>query len=129
MLNSIKGRSRGNNYSANALKPEIDGVSSAGFNSTVRNIGLGSVVFACINLHNNDGTAAWLQVFFRPADEVVLGTTPPDVTFKFGGNESRTQLFVELPIGSGSRMSVAVTTSETGATGVTSAMTGNIFYA
>lgn len=98
-----------------------------GFTSTVRDVSQSQSLFLGFDLTNNDATTAWLQIFFKPSSNVVLGTTAPDITIKFGGNESR-ERFYYYPIRCIGGFSVAATTTETGSTSVTLPMTGVIYY-
>ena len=117
-------------FKINSLQSNVDGVSCSGLNATVRNVGLGNVIFMGFMLHNNDAATRWLQVFFKQASDVALGTTPPDMTVMVGSGSS---IFGSLGddnsvIRSVEGLSVACTTTETGSTGPTSAMTGSVFY-
>lgn len=128
-MSLLKTAERASTFRANILWPNVEGISCSGLTATVRNIGSGSVLWAGYNLNNNDAATRYLQVFFRPASEVVLGVTPADdvitvgasgvVVYRFNKDEFVTQ---------GRALSVAATTTEFGATGPTAAMTGSIYY-
>ena len=129
-MKAIASRDNKKIFKANALQAIVEGASATGFNATVRNIGSDQVIFLSYLLHNNDSATRWLQVFFRPASEVVLGTTAPDMTILVGASQSILGSLTddESNIRQGTGLSVACTTTETGSTAPTSAMTGSIFY-
>ena len=129
-MKSIPSRDTKKIFKANALQPITGGVSATGFDTTVRNIGSGQVILLGYLLHNNDNAARWLQIFFRPASEVILGTTAPDMTVLVGASASLLGSLTddENNIRQGTGLSVACTTTEIGTTGPTAAMTGSIFY-
>ena len=128
MLGSITVRDQKKVFKANGLQSIVAGVSVTGFNTTVRDVGAGKrIAFIGYVLNNNDAAARWLQIFFRPATEVVLGTTAPDMTILVGASGSVAWDWQD-PIAQGTGFSVACTTTETGASGPTATMTGSIFY-
>lgn len=79
-------------------------------------------VLRFMKLVNTTGAAAYLQIFFKPAASVTLGTTVPDWTVRLAASES-------LPIPDlagvglmngpviGTGLSIAGTTTPTGLTG------------
>lgn len=129
-MSAINSRDNKKIFKANAIQLNVEGLSTTGFNTTVRNVGSGQVVFLSYLLHNNDASTRWLQVFFRPASEVTLGTTAPDMTILVGASQSILGSLTddESNIRQGTGLSVACTTTETGSTAPTAAMTGSIFY-
>lgn len=125
----LKTTERASIFRANSLWPNEEGVSCTGLNATVRNIGEGSVLWAGFNLNNNDAATRYMQVFFRPASEVILGTTPADDVISVGANGTVVHRFSKDEfVTQGRALSVAVTTTESGTTGPTAAMTGSIYY-
>lgn len=114
-------------FKANSLQPIVEGKSCTGFNATVRNIGSGSVTWLGFNLINNDAATRFLQVFYRPASEVILGTTPNDDVLFVPANGNIFFQFSDF-LFQGRGLSVAATTGETNNVGPTAAMTGRIYY-
>lgn len=78
-------------------------------------------------LHNGNAATSWVQIFFRKASEVVLGTTPPDLTIMLGASQS-IALELRSPLRKiGSKgLTVAGTTAETGNSAAT--VTGEILF-
>lgn len=100
----------------------------AGMSNTPRQINATQITWAGYLLHNNDATnPSWVQVFFKPSAEVMLGTTAPDFTIKLGGGESIAWDFLN-PIRQGTGFTVAGTTTETGSSAPTAAVTGVFFF-
>ena len=79
--------------------------------------------------HNPNVAESWVQFFNKQPVDVVLGTTAPDYTLKLAGS-SETVLFLEgasgVPFSTG--LSWATTTTETGATGPSSAVSSYLVY-
>ena len=115
--------------SYNALIGTVDanGNLNTGLTSTVRQIAGTQTTFLGFILHNNAATRHWVQVFFRPANQVVLGTTAPDFTIAVGASGDVAWDFYH-PIRQGTGLSLACTTTEIGTTTATTAMTGSIYY-
>lgn len=68
---------------------------------------------------NTTAAAAYLQVFFKPAAAVVLGTTAPDMVVPLAASES-TVVPMDIPAGiggAGTGISIAGTTTPGGAVG------------
>ena len=82
--------------------------------------------FLGYTLHNNDSSARWVQVYFKPAANVTPGTTAADVTVLLGASAS-VSLIYEHPI-SVRGLSLSASTTEIGTTAPTAAVTGQIFY-
>jgi hypothetical protein len=127
MAHSMKILEKATIFRANSLWPNEEGKSCTGFNSTVRNIGSGSVTWLGYNLINNDAAARFLQIFFRPASEVILGTTPNDEALFVPANGTIFFQFQDWLL-QGRALSVACTTTENGFLGPTANMTGSIYY-
>lgn len=86
--------------------------------------------YSAANLNTSD---AWLQVFNVPAASVTLGTTTPIQSFlipKGNGTDrgAASEDYVTGLILDGSAISVAATTTEAGATPVTTGLEVNIRY-
>lgn len=81
------------------------------------------------HLLNTTAAAAFLQVFFKPAASVTLGTTAPDYVVHLGANESQTINFPSegLGLAAGTGISIAGTTTATGSTGA--AISTSLAYA
>ena len=79
-------------------------------------------------LNNNDASARWVQIFFRPSSGIVLGTTAPDMTVLMPASGS-VALELENPLDATTGITVACTTTEVGATGATSGATGVFLFA
>ena len=120
--------------SYNALQPsnELPKFIKTGIAGVLREVSNKRCLFMGYLLHNNNASRSWVQVFFRPSDEVVLGTTPPDLTISIGASSSIAWDFYwpmedeQARLGTG--LSLVSTTTETGTTGVTTATTGSILY-
>lgn len=97
-----------------------------GISSTARNIANEQITFCGYLLHNNDATLnTWVQVYFKPANQVTVGSTIPDMTIKLTAGVSVAWDFLS-PIRQGTGLSIASTTTEIGSTAPTSATTGSI---
>ena len=105
----------------NALQPVNTGITS-----TVRDVAMENKIWFGYVLHENGAAVAWVQVFYRPASEVTLGTTAPDFTITLSAADSVAYDF-RRPIELLSGMSVAGTTTETGSTTAGAAITGQFF--
>ena len=106
-------------------------LTNTGIDSTVRDVTLPDNRWLGYVLHENGAAVAWVQVFFKPAAEVTLGTTPPDFTIKLAASDS-VAIDFRRPMNVKTRgrtgMSVAGTTLETNATTVaTAAITGGFW--
>ena len=128
-MNSISASDAYTIKTYNGLVASLDanGNIESGLNATVRQVLGSQVSFVGYILHNNDAARRWVQVFFRPASEVVLGTTVPNYTISVGASGSVAWDFYR-PIRQGTGLSLACTTTEIGSTGATAAMTGSIYY-
>ena len=105
----------------NALQTETS------ISSTPRVVSDTQASFVGFLFHNNDASARWVQVFFRSASQVTLGTTPPDFTILIAASGSVAWDFYN-PIRQGTGLSLAATTTETGTTAPTAGVTGVIYY-
>ena len=112
----------------NGLRTEVDANGNiwTGLNATVREVTPTSALFLGYLFNNTDGARIWVQIFYRPATEVALGTTPPDLTIPVGASGSVAWDFVHARLARRG-FSLAATTTETGATGATT-VTGEILY-
>ena len=104
----------------NALQPV-----NISIGTTVRAVAEKQVTWMGYVFHNNTASDNWVQVFFRPAGQVVLGTTPPDFTVLINANDSATLWFKD-PIRQGTGFSVAGTTTETGSSAPATLTTGQV---
>ena len=114
-------------YSTQPLNALVTGYE--GLNSTVRDISTSvkKPRFIGYLLHNHDAAIVYVQVFFKPAVEVILGTDAPDMTIMIGSEESIAWDFYR-PIICPRGISMAATTTEVGTTSVTLSVTGEIFF-
>jgi hypothetical protein len=78
-------------------------------------------------LHNNNAAVRWVQFYFRPASEVIVGTTAPDFTVMIGSSGTVQTTFDE-PILATTGLSVSSTTTEVGTGAVVVDTTGSILY-
>lgn len=124
MEGSLKVRSEYALVTFNALKPPP----YTGITNSPITIQFNECRLYGYTLHNNDGAAAaWLQIFFKPANEVTLGTTSPDKTLRIATGGSITDY--EMQPWRGARgFTVAATTTETGSTAPGSPMTGEFAF-
>lgn len=100
----------------------------SGMSNTPRQVADYQLSFVGYLLHNNDASnPSWVQIFFKPSAEVMLGTTAPDFTVKLGSGESLAWDFLN-PVRQGTGFTVAGTTTETGSTAPSSAVTGVFFF-
>lgn len=128
-MDSLRNAERATIFRASPLAPNIEGESCTGFTNVVRNIGSGSILWAGYNFINNDAATRFIQIFFRPASEVILGTTLPDDVFLLGSSGTIVHRFNEDEfVTQGRALSISVTTTENGTTGPTNAVTGSIYY-
>lgn len=81
--------------------------------------------FGGFELNNNDAAVRYLQVWFKPVASVILGTTPPDLTFAFASSGTLSRQWF-YPFKKGNGLTMACTTTETGTTTATLAMTGAV---
>ena len=93
---------------------------------TVRQISASTCYLLGYLFNNTDGARRWIQMFFRPATEVALGTTAPDITIGLGASGA-IEYDSYYPRVCQRGLSIACTTAETGATGATT-VTGEIKY-
>jgi hypothetical protein len=71
-----------------------------------------------LDLLNTTAATAYVQVFFKPAASVTLGTTPPDLTIRLTPNQSKSISYpVAVSLADGTGLSIAATTTPTGAVG------------
>lgn len=68
-------------------------------------------------LVNTTAAAAYLQVFNATSANVTLGTTVPAFTFRLAANESFNGTNLNIDVGQGNGLSIAGTTTATGAVG------------
>jgi hypothetical protein len=101
---------------------------TTGIAGTVVNVKTSQAELYGYHLHNNAAAVTWVQLFFKAAADVTLGTTIPDVTIKLESNES-VRFFTEYPIRAIPALSVAATTGEVNNTGAGTALTGSFFLA
>jgi|SRR6185503_18101211 len=115
-------------YNVVAFNATQTNTKRTGISSTPREIKDTQITWAGYLLHNNDASLpSWVQVFFKPAAEVMLGTTGPDFTIKLGAGESIAWDLLN-PIRQGTGFTVAGTTTETGSTAPTAPVTGAFFF-
>jgi hypothetical protein len=105
----------------NALQP-----SNTGLDATVRNITAPNNQWLGYVLHEKSNVVTFVQIFYKPASEVVLGSTAPDFTVRLAASDS-VALDFRRPIEVKGGMSAAATTTETGSTGAATATTGQFF--
>ena len=119
---SLNNRDITNEFNFNPLT--TNGVLS----NTVRNIkSTAGRIFGYL-IHNPNGSEAFVQVFYRPSNSVILGTTAPDLIIKVAANGSVAWDFQD-PRGVNSiGLSVAATTTDTGSTAPTTGLSGTIFH-
>ena len=98
-----------------------------GISATVREIHNKQCAFKGYLFHNNNSARVWIQIFFKPSDEVELGVTAPDLTVSIGATASVAWDMYQ-PIIFGTGLSIAASDAEVGTT-VTTAVTGTILYA
>lgn len=104
------------------------GTENQGIAGTVRAIADSFTRLYGYNFHNNDPQSdVWVQLFFRPAGEVVLGVTPPDRTVRLQTGED-VEMNFKHPLPCWNGLSIACTTLETNATGASIAATGTVDY-
>lgn len=85
--------------------------------------------FRGLNFYNPNSSNAWIQIFNAKAADVTLGTTTPILSFLIGATTERTINTSHIPMGAfGNGMSYAATTTQAGASTVSSGVTGRIFY-
>jgi hypothetical protein len=74
-----------------------------------------------LRLVNTVAAASYLQIFFKPAASVTLGTTVPDFVIRLQTSESLAPMMWPVPLqkdgGSNTGLSIAGTTTPTGNTG------------
>ena len=95
--------------------------------TTVQSVKTTQAKFYGYKIENPNTGVAWVQVFYRPNTEVILGTTAPDFTIKVGDNGNAAWDFnwpIDAPLG----LSIAATTEETGSTAPTSNLSAVIFF-
>jgi len=84
------------------------------------------------SLNNNDAGIRWVQIFFKPATQVIaaggLGVVPPDKTIQLPASVNTT-LELDNPILATNGFSWACTTGETNNVAVTAAVTGDLYVA
>lgn len=95
-------------------------------NGTVRQVSAQTCYLLGYLFNNTDTARRWVQIFYRPANEVALGTTPPDLTIGVGASGS-IEYDSYYPRSARRGLSIACTTTETGSTGATT-VTGEIKY-
>lgn len=112
----------------NALRTERDANNNLWtvLDGTVRQVSDKTCLLLGYLFNNTDGARRWIQLFYRPATEVNLGVTPPDLTIGLGasGSVEYDSYFARV---ASRGLSIACTTTETGATGATT-VTGEIKY-
>lgn len=115
-------------YNVVAFNATQTNTQRTGMSNSPRQIADYQITWSGYLLHNNDAaTVSWVQVFFKPSNEVTLGTTAPDFTIKLGAGESIAWDFLN-PIRQGTGFTVAGTTTETGSTAPSAAVTGAFFF-
>ena len=89
-----------------------------------------AVDFRGFNFYNGSTTQnAWIQIFNAKAADVTLGTTKPMLSFLIGIGADRTINCSDSPLGNfNNGMSYASTTTQAGATAITTGTTGRMFY-
>lgn len=122
-MNSLTGRDLTNEFNFNALTTD------GRLTNVVRNVAsAGTRKIYGYLLHNPNGSESFMQVFYKPAIDVALGTTAPDLIVKISANGSVAWDFSD-PRGKGATgMSVAATTTDTGSTALTIGLSGVVFY-
>lgn len=79
-----------------------------------------------LHIENNQGAAAWIQIFDLATGSVTLGTTNPDWELLVPANSSKDLIVTNQGVPFGTAISIASTTAEKGNTG--SAAGVEIFY-
>ncbi len=84
--------------------------------------------FYGFHLTNGDAALVYVQIFLKPASQVVLGTTVPDATYTLPVSAS-THIELNHSIGKPAGLSIAVVTTNGGSTGATVGATGHVYVA
>lgn len=80
-------------------------------------------------IHNPNGAESWIQIFAKAATDVTVGTTTPDLTLKMPANGEITWIFpMGKEFGLTNGLTIAATTTETGAVNPSTALTGFVFF-
>lgn len=121
-MHGLRVRDRVDEFHFNSLSP--NGLLS----NTVTDISTTSVPFLGYLLSNPNASNVFVQVFYAPAADVTLGTTPPDTIIKMGSDGAVAWDFEEPRGKDGSGLSVAATTTATGSTAPGTGVTGTFYY-
>jgi len=98
-----------------------------GFTNTAQAIEDKSISFKGYILNNADASVRWLQIYFRPSTEVIVGTTPPDLSIQIAPTSTTAMDFSQI-FKEGTGLSVAASTTETGSIAPTIRVTGTLLY-
>lgn len=119
---------------ATAVHPASRGCSTY-FSSTAKaiaNASAGPCNLYALEVAQPNTAQAWLQIFDLAAASVTLGTTVPKISLFIPAGTASVSGAMDkqwvVPISFATRMSYALTTTATGATGITTAGDINIFF-
>ena len=77
------------NYDYKTFNALMPGANDKSIGTTAREVCAEPCRFLGYLLHNNAASVVtWALLFFRPAGEVTVGETPPDLTIKMGADQS-----------------------------------------
>ena len=100
---------------------------SAALTNTVVDIEIvGNCRFSLLDMGNNNAVASYVQMFNRPASTIVLGTTPPFLSFFVPISGGRVVALGTIQDLGGDGFSLAATTTRAGSTSPVSAVDVNI---